>query len=107
MLLTGEPIEAEKALGLGLVHRVVEPEALDREIETLAQHLAESAPLALAAILDAVIRGNDGSLELGLDYEACAFGVVAASEDMREGTRAFLRSASPVSRTLSASSRPR
>lgn len=95
MLLTGEPIEAEKALGLGLVHRVVEPEALDREIETLAQHLAESAPLAIAAILDAVIRGNDGSLELGLDYEAQAFGVVAASEDMREGTRAFLEKRKP------------
>lgn len=95
MLLTGEPIEAERAQALGLIQRVVEPERLDAEVEALAQRLAASAPLALAAILDAVIRGNEAALELGLDYEAQAFGVIAASEDMREGTRAFLEKRKP------------
>lgn len=95
LLLTGEPIEAERAHALGLVHRVVDPERLDAEVGSLAEQLAAAAPLALAAILDAVILGNDASLAVGLDYEAQAFGVVAASEDMREGTRAFLEKRKP------------
>ncbi len=95
LLLTGEPIDAERAQALGLVHRVVESERLDAEVEALATQLAGSAPLALAAILDAVIRGNDCALDVGLDYEAQAFGVIAASEDMREGTRAFLEKRKP------------
>ncbi|MCS6781501.1 MAG: enoyl-CoA hydratase-related protein, partial [Geminicoccaceae bacterium] len=96
LLLTGEPIDAERALALGLVHRVVEDERLDAEVAALAARLAEAAPLALAAILDAVALAADAPLDLGLDWEAQAFAAVAASEDMREGTRAFLEKRRPV-----------
>jgi enoyl-CoA hydratase len=49
----------------------------------------------LAGVLDAVLRGGETSLEVGLDYEAQAFALCFATEDMREGTRAFLERRKP------------
>lgn len=90
LCLTGAPISAARALELGLVNRVVPAAELDAEVAKLAQQLARSAPHALRGILDAVIHGGDCALDQGLEFETQAFAVCVSTEDMREGTRAFL-----------------
>ncbi|HEX6833601.1 MAG TPA: enoyl-CoA hydratase-related protein [Rudaea sp.] len=90
LCLLGAPIDAARALALGIVTRVVPPERLDAEVDTIADQLAASAPHALAGILDAVLIGGECGIEAGLDYETQAFAVCATTADMREGTAAFL-----------------
>lgn len=96
LCLLGQPIDAARAAALGLVNRVVAADQLDAEVAAVAGQLAASAPQALARILDAIVIGGECSLGEGLDYEAQAFGLVCASEDMREGTAAFLERRKPV-----------
>ena len=90
MLLTGKPVTAEEARRLGLVNRVVPAAELLDEAGALAADLAAKPPVAVKFILDAVRCGTQMSLDEGCDYEAALFGVVAATEDKREGTQAFL-----------------
>ena len=90
MLLSGEPISAEEAWRLGLVNRVVPAGRLMDEAVSLATTLAAKPPLAVRYILDAVRQGLQMSLAEGCEFEASLFGLVAATEDKREGTRAFL-----------------
>ncbi|WP_115049012.1 enoyl-CoA hydratase-related protein [Xanthomonas arboricola] len=90
LCLLGLPIDASRALQLGLVNRVVEPEALQEETLALAQRLAAAAPLALRGILDAVVFGGECAIEEGLQLETAQFALLFASDDMREGTGAFL-----------------
>ena len=90
MLLTGAPITAEEALRIGLVNRVVPASQLRSDARVLAETLAAKAPVASRYILDAVSRGMQMSLAEGCEYEATLFGLVAATEDREEGTRAFL-----------------
>ncbi|CAD7718364.1 Short-chain-enoyl-CoA hydratase [Xanthomonas hydrangeae] len=90
LCLLGQPIDATRALQLGLLNRVVEPEALQEETLALAQRLAAAAPLALRGILDAVVFGGECAIEEGLQLETAQFALLFASDDMREGTRAFL-----------------
>jgi len=90
MLLTGDQISAADAYRLGLVNRVVTAANLMGESRKLANALASRAPLAVRYILDAVNRGLEMPLRDGQVFEATLFGLVAATEDMREGTKAFL-----------------
>lgn len=90
LCLSGAQIDAARAWELNLVNRVVAPEELEATTLALAEQLAQAAPEALRSILDAVILGGEADLVSGLDYEAQAFATCAATEDMREGTRAFL-----------------
>ena len=90
LCLTGAPIGAARAYELGLVNRVVAPEALDAAVDALADQLAAAAPLAAAGILDAVLQGGESALDQGLEFETQGFALAFATEDMREGTRAFL-----------------
>jgi enoyl-CoA hydratase len=90
LLLVGQPISADEALRIGLVNRVVPAADLAAETRAMAAALAAKAPIAARYILDAVASGLEMSLADGQDYEATLFGLVSASEDMREGTRAFL-----------------
>ena len=96
LCLTGAQIDATRALALGVVTRVVAADALEEAALTLAQQLAASAPHALRAILDAVIVGGETPLDAGLEFETLSFGVVASTQDMREGTRAFLERRKPT-----------
>lgn len=96
MTLTGEPISADRALELGLVNRVVDPEELEGAVEQLARKLAASAPQAMRCIMEAINRGVDLTLEEGLQLEQSLFGEVAGTADMREGTSAFLEKRKPV-----------
>jgi len=96
LCLTGAPIDAARALQLGIVNRVVPAAELEAETMKLANQLAEAAPLALRGILDCVNVGGDCAIEEGLQYEAAQFGLVFSTEDMREGTGAFLHKRKPA-----------
>jgi len=95
LCLTGTPIDAARAQALGVLTRVVSADQLDAEIDKLADQLAASAPQALAGILDAILIGGENGIEAGLDYESQAFGLCFSTEDMREGTTAFLERRKP------------
>jgi enoyl-CoA hydratase len=90
LLLTGDQIPAQEAHRLGLVNRVVPAAELMAEAKKLAATLASKAPLAIRYILEAVHKGLEMPFPQAQNYEATLFGLVASSEDMREGTRAFL-----------------
>ena len=95
LLLTGEMIDAQEAYRIGLANAVVPAgELLDRARAMLTQMLA-NAPVALALCIEAVNAGSDLSLDDALLHESTAFGLSAATEDMREGTRAFLEKRAP------------
>jgi enoyl-CoA hydratase len=96
LCLTGAPIPAERALQLGIVNRVVPAAELQAETMKLAAQLASSAPLALRGMLDCVNVGGECGIEEGLEYESAQFGLVFSSEDMREGTSAFLEKRRPA-----------
>lgn len=90
LLLSGEPINAAEAYRIGLVNAVIpQRDLLSHSRAWLGKTLA-NAPLALGLVMEAVDAGLNVSLEEGLRFEAAAFGVSAATEDRREGTRAFL-----------------
>ncbi|GAB1408072.1 enoyl-CoA hydratase-related protein [Thermomonas brevis] len=95
LCLTGAPINAERALQLGIVNRVVAAAELEAETMKLAAQLATAAPLALRGMLDCVNIGGECGIEEGLEYEAAQFGLVFSTEDMREGTGAFLEKRKP------------
>jgi enoyl-CoA hydratase len=90
LLLTGRQINAEEALRIGLVNRVVAAAELMSEAKKLAGELATKAPIALQFIIEAVNRGLEIPFDKGQFLEATLFGLVASTTDMREGTRAFL-----------------
>jgi enoyl-CoA hydratase len=90
LLLTGNQIAAAEAVRIGLVNRTVPAAELMPEVRKLASQLARSAPIAMAYIIDAVNRGTGMPFADACRYEATLFGLVASSEDMHEGTAAFL-----------------
>lgn len=100
LCLTGAPIDAARALQLGIVNRVVPAAELEAETMKLAEQLANSAPLALRGMIDCVNVGAECGIEEGLEYESAQFGLVFSSDDMREGTRAFLEKRTPVFRGI-------
>jgi enoyl-CoA hydratase len=96
LTLAGKTIKADEALRIGLVNAVVPSDQVQDEAMTLAQEIAKLAPLAVRACLQAVIKGFDLPLEEGLKLETELFSELFATEDMREGTRAFLEKRTPV-----------
>jgi enoyl-CoA hydratase len=95
LILTGEMISAEEALRVGLVNRVVEPGELLATAEGIAKKIIANAPLAVKYALEAVEHGMEMPQEEGLYLEATLFGLCCATQDMREGTRAFLEKRPP------------
>lgn len=90
LCLLGQPIDAARALQLGLITRVVAGAELEAETFKVAEQLAASAPQALRGILDAILIGGEAPLEAGLEFETQAFAIAFSTEDMKEGTSAFL-----------------
>jgi enoyl-CoA hydratase len=90
LCLTGEMINAEEAQRIGLVNHIYEPAELLPAAEALAKKIIEKAPLAVKYCMEAIERGIEMPQEEGLFLEAALFGVCCATEDMREGTKAFL-----------------
>lgn len=90
LCLTGAVISAQRAFELGVVTRLSAADALDDTVNTLADQLAAAAPLAAAGILDAVLQGGETAIDQGLEFETQGFALAFATQDMREGTTAFL-----------------
>jgi enoyl-CoA hydratase len=90
LCLTGEMISADEALRIGLVNQVYEPAELLLAAESLAKKIIANAPLSVKFTMEAIERGSEMPLAEGLYLETALFGLCAATEDMREGTRAFL-----------------
>jgi enoyl-CoA hydratase len=95
LLLTGEMIDAAEAYRIGLVNRVVPAADLLAAATGMLQAILANGPLAVAECIEVVNRGADASLDDALAFEATAFGLLAATEDKREGTRAFLEKRPP------------
>lgn len=96
LLLTGQQTSAQEAHRLGLVNRVVPAANLAAEVMALAKVLASKPPIAVRYIIEAVSQGLQMSLAEGQRFEATLFGLVASTDDMREGTRAFLEKRKPA-----------
>ena len=94
--LTGDMIGADEALRIGLVERVYPDAELLEAARTLARQIASKAPLAVAAIKQAIDRGQDMALADACMYEAALFGSIAATADAKEGTGAFLEKRAPT-----------
>src|SRR6201987_1995709 len=90
LCLTGEMISADEACRIGLVNHIYEPAELLPAAEAMAKKIIANAPLAVKFTMEAIERGSQMPLEEGLFLEARLFGVACATEDMREGTKAFL-----------------
>jgi enoyl-CoA hydratase len=90
LCLTGEMIAAEEAQRIGLVNRIYEPAELLPAAEALAKKIIANAPVAVKYAMEAIERGIEMPQEEGLFLEASLFGLSCATEDMREGTKAFL-----------------
>jgi enoyl-CoA hydratase len=96
LLMTGEMIDAAEAYRIGLVNKVVPAGELMSTASEMMKQILANGPLAVALCIEAVDRGLEMSLDEGLILEANHFGLLAATEDMREGTRAFLDKRAPA-----------
>jgi len=90
LLLTGEMIDANEAYRVGLVNKVVPAAELMPTVMAMLKAILTNGPLAVAHCIELVDRGYDITLEEALTMESLAFGLLAATGDKREGTRAFL-----------------
>jgi enoyl-CoA hydratase len=95
LILTGEMIDAAEAHRIGLVNRVAPRGQLRERVEQWVKTLLGKSPLALSRALEAVISGGECAQAEGLRLEASLFGLCFATEDMQEGTRAFLEKRKP------------
>jgi enoyl-CoA hydratase len=95
LLMTGEIIDAAEALRIGLVNQVVPAAALIETSRTMMAAMLANGPLALASCIDVVDRGEGADLSQALALEADAFGQLAGTDDMKEGTSAFLEKRAP------------
>lgn len=95
MMLMGEPIDADRALQIGLVTRVVESEALLPEVARMADHLAGFAPFVPQFMKAMVHQGLEGSMAAALAMEKFAQGALVQTEDKHEGINAFLEKRKP------------
>jgi enoyl-CoA hydratase len=96
LLMTGEMIDAAEAYRIGLVNRVVPAGELVGAADSLIRQMIANAPLALSSCIEAVVRGTESSLEDGLNLEANHFALLAGTQDMAEGTHAFLEKRPPA-----------
>ena len=89
MILTGEVIDAQEALRIGLVHKVVSAGELMEVTMKMAQEMASKGPIALRYTKEAVYKGMDMTLEQGLRLEADLYLLIHTSKDRSEGIQAF------------------
>jgi len=90
LILTGDRIPAAEAERIGLVNKVVAPEELMNVAMEMAKKIASRGPLAVRAAIEAVMSGSEMPIEEGFFLEATLFGLLASTEDMKEGMGAFL-----------------
>src|SRR6266478_1826641 len=90
LILTGEMIDAQEAYRIGLVNKVMPAADLLAESEKMMRGILAMGPLAVRLAMEAVDQGLEMTLDEGLLLEANHFGLLAATQDMKEGTTAFL-----------------
>ena len=95
MLLLGERVDAEEAQRLGIVNRVVKPEAFDDAVADWASKLAAKSPLLMKLGKDALWRQNDMTLEDAWDYLRAQLTIAFSTEDIQEGVQAFFEKREP------------
>jgi len=98
LICTGRMIDAPEALRLGLVNAVLPLADLLPHCEKVAGEILAKGPIAVRFAMDAAIRGLETDLDHGLTQESVAFGLLSATEDMREGLKAFLEKRKPAFR---------
>jgi enoyl-CoA hydratase len=98
LIATAEMIDAAEAHRIGLVNKVVAPEELIAAATEMMNQILANGPLAVALCIEAIDRGLEMSLDEGMVLEANHFGLLAATDDMREGMKAFLEKRTPVFR---------
>jgi enoyl-CoA hydratase/carnithine racemase len=96
MILLGHKLDAEQALGMGLITRAVSPENLDEEVDTILKRLTAKSPIGMKIGKEAFYAMADMSFEDALDFLSKKIMEVAATEDAREGITAFLEKRPPV-----------
>jgi 2-(1,2-epoxy-1,2-dihydrophenyl)acetyl-CoA isomerase len=95
LIFTGEIIDAEEALALGIVSKVVAPEALMPSVHELAQKIAAGPPIAIRLAKRALYRSQDCDLRSALEFETYAQNICSETEDAREGITAFVEKRPP------------
>jgi enoyl-CoA hydratase len=90
LILTGRPVTATEALSMGLVNRVLPVELYLEEAKTLAKQIASKSPVAVQLAKEAILKNYDMSLCEGLEFERKNFYLLFASDDQKEGMKAFL-----------------
>lgn len=96
LLLTGLPISGREAFAMGLASEVVPDDQVQARALELARTIAEQPPLAVAQIKEVLLAGQDASLDTALMLERKAFQLLFASEDQKEGMKAFFEKRKPV-----------
>jgi enoyl-CoA hydratase len=96
MILTGKSISADEAYRIGLVNRVVPPESLMEEAKRIATEIASKPPISIRSAKEAILKAQDTTLEVGLEFERKAFYMLFATEDGKEGMKAFLEKRKPT-----------
>ncbi len=100
LMLTGERIDADEALRIGLISRVFPADGLMAGAQAIAARIAANAPLAVRAVKQLALTGADQTLEAGIRAERMAWGVLRNTEDRIEGRKAFAEKRPPVYRGL-------
>jgi enoyl-CoA hydratase len=95
LILTGDMIDAAEAYRIGLVNRVEAPDALLAAAQVMARKMIANGPVAIALALESVDRGMSTTLDDAQLLESSFFGLLASTQDMREGMQAFLEKRSP------------
>lgn len=96
MVLTGRRLSAREAFDAGLVNRVFPIESYLDEAKKLALDIASKSPLAAKAAKESVLKAEDVELDLGLSYERSRFNALFATEDQKEGMKAFIEKREPA-----------
>lgn len=95
LTLTGDMIDADRALAIGLVSGIAAPDDLLTEAKALIRKVTKNGPVAVRMALESIYRGLDTATAEALDFESSLFGLLASTEDMREGMEAFLEKRKP------------
>jgi enoyl-CoA hydratase len=96
ILMTGDFVDAAEAHRIGLINQVVPREELAQATLAMARKIAQRSPLALAAAKAAVNIGAEMDRDRGIDYALCEFLLLFASEDQKEGMKAFIEKRNPI-----------